>query len=106
MYMHNEMVCKVATFSYNSGSTGVPVYHGSIVSIKDRCVVRTCARKKPAETVPSLDPHFSCVFLQGAPTEVNYEDQRSKYSKTAVCGPIYVVPGLVLFLKDFAHFTW
>ena len=40
------MVCKVSTFSYNSGSTGVPVYHGSIVGIKDRCVVRTCARKK------------------------------------------------------------
>ena len=97
------MVCKVSTFSYNSGSTGVPVYHGSIVSIKDRCVVRTCARKKPAETVPSLDPHFSCVFLQGASTEVNYEDQRSKYSETAVCGPIYVVPGLVFRVLPTLH---
>ena len=101
MYMHNEMVCKVSTFSYNSGSTGVPVYHGSIVSIKDRCVVRTCARKKPAETVPSLDPHFSCVFLQGASTEVNYEDQRSKYSETAVSGLIDVMPDLVLSLVRF-----
>ena len=45
MYMHKSMVCKVSTFSYNSGSTGVPIYHGSIDSIKDRCVNRTCPKK-------------------------------------------------------------
>lgn len=53
MYMHKSMVCKVSTFSYNSSSTGVPIYHGSIDSIKDRCVIRTSAKKISAHMVLS-----------------------------------------------------
>ena len=84
MYVRKIMVCNVTNFSYNRGPPGGGLYCGSIGSIKDRCVIGTCEKKKIS--VPSLDTRLAPEMPAGHSVGVFHEDQRSKYSETADYG--------------------
>ena len=63
--------------------------------------------EKTAETVLSLNADFSSGIPSSTfPVNFYFGPDIKIFRNIRFACPIYVVPGLVLFLKDFAHFTW
>ena len=77
------MICNISTFSYNGGPTWPPLQHGSIGSIKGRCLFDTCEKTNSANfSVRSFHTPITSENPLGPPVWVFCKDASSKYSET------------------------